>query len=189
MWTSVSWTRSEIQTTPDNQQKHIPTKPLRNLFSYVTLFRISLFFSKFFFWTTGHPKPTSEASVAWVSWAWYAQSCGIYDFFFVENQRFLTSTKNCHQSGKIPQWLDIKCPKISTFKKKNTQNASLKIPKTPWIGWIMDRWSSSNISSNLPVKAPTYRSGGCWWYGLTAIFGNIWEASISGAWHIFIYIE
>lgn len=171
MWTSVSWTRSEIQTTPDNQQKHIPTKPLRNLFSYVPLFpNFTVFFSKFFFWTTGHPKPTSEASVAWVSWAWYAQSCGI----------------NCHQSGKIPQWLDIKCPKISTFKKKQ-KKCQLEDPENS-LDW-MDRWSSSNISSNLPLKAPTYRSGGCWWYGLTAIFGNIWEASISGAWHIFIYIE
>lgn len=185
MWTSVSWTRSEIQTTPDNQQKHIPTKPLRNLFSYVTLFRISLFFSKFFFWTTGHPKPTSEASVAWVSWAWYAQSCGIMNVSSWKTNGFWPRQKTVTKVEKSPNDLTSNVQRYQR-SKKNTK-CQLEDPENS-LDW-MDRWSSSNISSNLPLKAPTYRSGGCWWYGLTAIFGNIWEASISGAWHIFIYIE
>ena len=59
-------------------------------------------------------------------------------FSSLENQRFLTSTKNCHLVEKSPNDLTSNVQRYQR-SKKNRKNASLKIPKTPWIGWIMDR--------------------------------------------------
>lgn len=155
MWTSRSAGYNQrIKQHLTANKKHIPTKPLRNLFSLC--YTLSEFhcafhcFSLSFFMNNWAPQTNFRSFGGMGVVSLIRSILWGFIFFFSggkwKTQRFLTSRKNCHQSGKsLPTWHQT----ASKIGLKQNTTCQLEDPENS-LDW-MDRLSSSNISSNLPL--------------------------------------